>query len=82
MPAMLSSACSADAQNVQPSFVKNSISTVRLVGAGNSGASEQNSDRLANMGKKVMVFFIGNYIGKSSTVNVFCGFAQKKVGQA
>ena len=73
----LSSACSADAQNGHMSSVKNSISTVRFVGAGNSGASEQNIARMANMGRKIMIFFIRNYIGKCFAVNVFCCFCQK-----
>jgi hypothetical protein len=45
---------------------------VRFVGAGNSGASEQNIARMANMGRKIMIFFIRNYIGKYFGVNVFC----------
>ncbi|MBE0432543.1 hypothetical protein IBX73_03645 [candidate division WOR-3 bacterium] len=58
IPAMLSSACSADAQKIQPSSVKNSNSTVRFVGAGNSGASEQNSAKMANIGRKTMILFM------------------------
>jgi hypothetical protein len=44
--------------------VKNSMSTVRFVGAGNSGASEQCIDIIANIGKKIMDFFMNVLYGE------------------
>jgi hypothetical protein len=41
--------------------VKNSVSTVRLVGPGNSGASEHNTRKKAMKGNKINSFFMNHY---------------------
>jgi hypothetical protein len=66
----LSSACSASAQIGQKSSVKNSASTVRFVGAGNTGASEHRIKKKAMNGKKMISFFMGHYTDN-------CGFVKK-----
>ena len=65
----LSSACSASAQKLQPSSVKNSANTVRLVGAGSSGASEHNTKKKTMNGKKIVMFFMRYYTDMLFIVN-------------
>jgi hypothetical protein len=57
----LSSARSASAQNAQPSSVKNSANTVRLVGPGSSGASEHKTKKKTMNGNKIAIFFMRYY---------------------
>jgi hypothetical protein len=44
---------------------------MRSVGAGNSGASEQNIRIRANIGRKIVIFFMGDYMDNPGFVNVF-----------